>query len=510
MKQKPGQSRPLWEAREYERYYSQFIDDADRPLFHLSPLVGWMNDPNGFSYHDGLYHLFYQYNPYKTQWAPMHWGHAVSEDLLTWKYLPTALAPDMPYDDKDGCFSGSAVFLPDGRHLLMYTGVATGGHLADGTVAERQTQCLAIGDGVDYVKWPANPVIGPDDIPSDIDTRHFRDPKMWLEEDGTYRCVAAALGAPEKSGRILLFSSADGFEWHYERTLLRNDGRYGVMWECPDFFELDGYSVLLVSPQDMIPVRHDFHCGNNVICFLGHTDKETGEFVEESCATVDHGIDFYATQTLLAPDGRRIMVAWMQNWDTITANTKEDRWFGQMNIPRELSVRNGGLCQWPIRELESYRCNRVAYENVALNDVLSLDGVSGRCVDLLLNIRPVDPENPYHQFVLRFAEDGQFYTSLRFKPAKGEFKIDRTRSGSRRALLHHRKCVIGRYTDELKLRVVLDRHSAEIFINGGTHVMSVTLPTNEDADGITFCADGNAVIDVEKFDLSRTTETVCS
>ncbi len=112
----------LWEARKYEEAMESGIRKEERPAFHLCPRVGWMNDPNGFSYYRGQYHLFYQYYPYDSIWGPMHWGHAVSDDLLHWTYLPAALAPDAAYD-KDGCFSGSALELPDGRHLLMISGI---------------------------------------------------------------------------------------------------------------------------------------------------------------------------------------------------------------------------------------------------------------------------------------------------------------------------------------------------------------------------------------------------
>ena len=114
-------SQVLRDARRYEEEKDKLIDAGDRPAFHLSARVGWMNDPNGFSYYDGQYHLFYQYHPYDSHWGPMHWGHAVSEDLIHWTYLPAAMAPDRPYD-RDGCYSGSALTLPDGRQMLMYTG----------------------------------------------------------------------------------------------------------------------------------------------------------------------------------------------------------------------------------------------------------------------------------------------------------------------------------------------------------------------------------------------------
>ena len=91
----------------------------NRPVFHLTPRVGWLNDPNGFSFYDGLYHLFYQYNPYRPFWGPMHWGHVISRDLLHWTYQPTYFAPDQPYDNGNGCFSGSAQTLDDGRQILF-------------------------------------------------------------------------------------------------------------------------------------------------------------------------------------------------------------------------------------------------------------------------------------------------------------------------------------------------------------------------------------------------------
>ena len=116
-----------------------------------------MNDPNGLSFYDGKYHLFYQYNPYDSHWGPMHWGHAVSRDLLHWEYLPCALAPDTD-PDRNGCFSGGALTLPDGRHLLMYTGVVKEEDRPE--IEETvQTQNLAFGDGVDYVKYEGKPVL---------------------------------------------------------------------------------------------------------------------------------------------------------------------------------------------------------------------------------------------------------------------------------------------------------------------------------------------------------------
>ena len=210
-------SQTLREARKYEEASGKLIREEERPGFHLTPRTGWMNDPNGFSYYKGQYHMFYQYHPYDCHWGPMHWGHAVSTDLLHWEYLPAALAPD-ELCDMDGCFSGSAVELADGRQLLMYTGVSAGPKLPDGTSDDRQTQCVAVGDGVNYEKYPGNPVLTGEDIPEGGSKVDFRDPKIWREADGTYRCVAGNRPA-DGSGQILLYSSPDGFHWKFESVL---------------------------------------------------------------------------------------------------------------------------------------------------------------------------------------------------------------------------------------------------------------------------------------------------
>jgi beta-fructofuranosidase len=177
-----------------------------------------------------------------------------------------------------------------------------------------------------------------------------------------------------------------------------------------------------------------------------------------------------------------------------------------MCIPRELSVVDGKLFQWPVRELDARRRNRVAYEGVRLVDTLtSLDGISGRCIDLNVTVRSADENDPYSEFTLGFAQNEQFYTSLRYRPAKGELKINRTRSGSRRAILHQRKCIVDGERDELTFRLILDRKSAEFFFNDGEQTMTITIPTDQSADGISFFAEGSVLLDVEKFDLAGTT-----
>ena len=484
-------------ARAYEKEEGGKIPASARPLFHLTPWVGWMNDPNGFSYYRGQYHLFYQYNPYDTQWDAMHWGHAVSSDLLHWTYLPAALAPDAPYDSF-GCFSGSAMELADGQQLLLYTGVRKEG---GDKGKEYQTQCVAVGDGVNYRKYEKNPVLEAKDLPEDLSPFDFRDPKIWRKAEGGYRCVVGGRRM-DKRGVLLLFDSEDGFRWHFKSVLAENDGRLGLMWECPDFFSLDGKAVLFVSPQDMLPEGFEYHNGNGTVCQIGTFDEETGRFHAEYDQAIDYGIDFYAPQTLLTPDGRRVMIGWMQNWDTSKNTGYEDRqWFGQMSLPRELFLRGGRLYQQPIRELALCRGRRVEYKNVPVSEPVTLPGVEGRSVEMDIRIRPEDAAHPYHKFSMYFARDDRYYSILSYRPHESLLKIDRKFSGSRRAYIHQRRCQTASRGGEIRLHVILDRFSIEVFINDGEQVMTATILTDPSARGISFEADGKAVMDITKYSL---------
>ncbi len=496
----PMISQTLREARKYEEVSEKLIEPEMRPEFHLSPRVGWMNDPNGLSFYNGEYHLFYQYHPYDCHWGPMHWGHAVSKDLLHWTYLPEALAPDTPCD-KDGCFSGSALTLPDGRQLLMYTGVVRKPQGSGGT-CELQTQCLAVGDGVDYEKYEGNPVLDERDLPEGASRFDFRDPKLWQAKDGTYRCVVGNCRT-DGSGQILLFESEDAFHWRFKKVLLANDGRFGRLWECPDCFPLDGKQVILTSPKDMLAQGFEYPNGDGTLCLIGSYDEETDSFNEEANQSVDYGIDFYAPQTLLAPDGRRVMIGWMQNWNTCDQYRpmEEQRWFGQMSIPRELSIRNGRLYQKPIRELEGLRRNEMRYDDVIVDGTVQLDGITGRRVDLEVEVEPEDAQRVYQKFAVRFARNEMYQTSVSFRPYECVLKLDRKFSGSRKAIIHQRRSKIPAPDGRIRLRLILDRFSVEIFVNDGEQVMSATIYTEQCADGIAFFADGRVRMNVVKYDL---------
>ena len=216
--------------------------DHHRPTYHYLPPSNWMNDPNGLIQWRGQYHLFYQYNPNGAFHGTIHWGHAVSDDLVHWRDLPIALAPTPGGPDKDGVYSGCALD-HDGVPTLMYTGVRP------------QVQCIARPadpndpDLVAWKKHPGNPVIP--DSPEGMEVEGFRDPFVWQEDDGWY-CIVGS-GIVGTGGNILLYRSQDLVHWEYLHELCRGElAKTGRMWECPNFFPLGDKHVLLISP---IPLR---------------------------------------------------------------------------------------------------------------------------------------------------------------------------------------------------------------------------------------------------------------
>ena len=482
----------LSRAREYERGHIPNVSPALLPRFHVTGGVGWINDPNGFSLYRGEYHLFYQYNPYDVHWDTMHWGHVKTRDFIRWERLPCALAPDKDYD-KDGCFSGSALELRDGRHLLIYTGVKK----TDDS-DEFQTQCIAFGDGVDYEKYENNPVITADQLPQGGSHVHFRDPKIW-ESDGKFYVVAGNL-TDDGSGAVLLFESGDALEWRLVGTVASSGNRLGRMWECPDLFKLDGRDVLIVSPQEMRNEGMEFLYGNTTLCLIGELGPD-GNLARDTEHTVDYGLDFYAPQTVLTQDGRRVMIAWMQYWNSVEVRPDNDLpFFGQMTLPRELNVRDGRLIQNPVRELELYRGKRVSYPDIPVSGRTELEDVKGRSLDLTVEVRPDGPEL-FKSFTVNVAESKDYVTFVRYSTEKNTVTVDRSRSGWPEEVLSFREFPVRDRNGSITLRLIIDRYSVELFVNGGEQSATFAIFPPEDADGISFEADGKAVIGIEQYTL---------
>ena len=244
----------------------------------------------------------------------------------------------------------------------------------------------------------------------------------------------------------------------------------------------------------------EFHPGNSTLCIIGDYDREARHLLRDNIQAIDYGTDFYATQTVETPDGRRVMIAWMQSWESSGSKVKELPFFGQMTLPRELHVADGRLIQNPIRELEQYRSVKVKYQNVMISQETNLQGVSGRFLDMTVTVRPGSKNNMYRYFRINLAKDGERATVIRHKPENNTIRVDRSRSGFPHDIVNSRDFPVSAY-DELKLRIILDRYSLELFVNDGEQAASFVLYTPVSADSISFSCDGAAIIDVEKYDL---------
>lgn len=453
---------------------SSLIEKSKRPHFHLASPCGWINDPNGLSFYKGQLHLFFQFHPYSNKWGPMHWGHAVTKDFLSWNFLPVALAPDTNADI-DGCFSGTA--MEDGDfHLIVYTGV-----VSDNAV---QNQCIAIGDGVEYKKLENNPVITASNIPFEYDVAHFRDPKVW-KENGTYY-VAAVIKTQDKSGALVIFKSENPKEWKFVSVADRSECKLGMMWECPDFFSLDENDVIVISPQEMKEdLEAGWHDGNNSVFMIGKMNRNEWKFNRKSVYQIDYGIDFYAPETTLLPDGRRIMMGWMHRWEGVS--TPDDYlWTGMMTLPRELKINNGIVYQNPVRELESKRINPVSGKiNLFVGKTTKADGVRGRHFDLLISFEGISSDSG--SLEIQIASDEKYSTKINLDFEKYEMSFDRSRSGTRTDCETFRKFKFEIPSDgKFDVRLVCDTCSAELFACGGRYAFTNVFYSPLEAEEIKF------------------------
>lgn len=287
-----------------------------RPLVHVAPGRGWLNDPNGPVYVDGEYHLYFQHHPHSLEWGPMHWGHVVSDDLLQWHARPIAMEPD-----GDGViYSGSVVRDDEGPLLAFYTRVSPEGV---------ESQCLATStDGDTWYRHHASPLLLP---PPGI--KDFRDPKVLRFADSHWVMVLAV------GDEVWFYRSDDLLEWSHTGSFGRGYGAHGGVWETPDLIQLGDTWLLTVSVIDGGPVG-----GSGTQYFAGSFDGATFTAEDPSVHWVDHGPDFYAPQSWWGVEDP-MWVAWMSNW-SYAAQVPADTWRGVLSIPRRVGW-NDGLVQSP-------------------------------------------------------------------------------------------------------------------------------------------------------------------
>ncbi|WP_394526006.1 glycoside hydrolase family 32 protein [Lacrimispora sp. JR3] len=383
-----------------------------RQRYHFMAEEGWLNDPNGLIFFRGKYHFFYQYNPYDSFWGSMHWGHAVSDDLLHWDYLPVALAPSEPYDDhkEGGCFSGSAIE-HDGKLFLIYTGTANYG---DGFV---QTQCVAYSeDGIHFEKYEKNPVIT---APKGFDPANFRDPKVW-EHEGRFYLVCGA--KKDDLAKALLYRSDNLLEWEFVNVMAESRGELGNMFECPDFFPIEDKYVLMFSPMGL----NERTC----VYLVGDMDYKTGTFYHTVMGEIDWGFDYYAPQSFLDAKGRRLIVGWANAWDWMPfwkdwGPTYKEHWCGSFAIPRQVRLMPDNTLQFlPVEELKSLRTEENVRYNVEVEDgpvdVSAGDGVAFEC-RLVLDLERTTAET----VVLELRSDGKFKSVVCLDLKHGQMTFDR-------------------------------------------------------------------------------------
>lgn len=294
--------------------------------YHFHPKKGWLNDPNGLSFFGGKYHLFFQHLPGSEypDGSPMHWGHAVTKDFLNFEELEPALKPDMPYD-AGGVWSGTAIE-KDGKLYAFYASVDGNG---------RQTVSVACSEnGVDFEKYPGNPVISeyPEDGSAD-----FRDPAV-LYDKGRYYMVIASADRKKNTGNLLLYTSENVFDWEYLGVLREYaDCRY---CECPSFVKYcDGYILSVsVCPNRE---RHYFE--------VMYGDFDGRAFTAETVSHFQKGPDEYAGQIFRAPDGRNILISWIPGWDY----QPKGKCIGCLSLPLELTAADGKITAYPVEEVRS-------------------------------------------------------------------------------------------------------------------------------------------------------------
>lgn len=455
---------------------SRVIDDY-RPDYHLAPVAGWMNDPNGVVFFRGEYHVFYQHHPFDAKWGPMYWGHAKSVDLVHWQHLPLALAPGDDFD-RHGCFSGSAVVCGD-TLALIYTGHTWLGEVGDERFI-RQVQCLATSDdGIRFVKHGA--VI--ENAPQET-IMHFRDPKVWQEDGYWFLIAGARLG---DKPLLPLYRSTDLRTWEFLDYVSSGNEGDGYMWECPDLFRLNGRDVLLYSPQGMQPEGYERLNKYQTGYRIGRLDSEWhfsgGPFIE-----LDNGHDFYAAQTLEAADGRRLMWAWLDMWES-PMPSQAHHWSGMLGLPRELELQGDRLGVFPARELTALRQAPLpSITPWGESGSRWVPQVNGDRLEIHVHLDLLGCTEGHLGIALRCSADEQEQILLYYDASLQRLVLDRSRSGAQ--VSGQRSVTIDPAQTQLQLRVFLDRSSIEVFEENGRFSFSSRVYPRPDSLGVKLLANG--------------------
>lgn len=343
-----------------------------RPEYHFLPPALWMNDPNGTIWVNGEYHLFYQHNPFKNRWGSIHWGHAKSKDLVHWEHLPIALAPLRDKGEKH-CFSGCCV-MDEGIPKILYTKI---GRITD--VVHGAETWMAIGskDLVDWKRYADNPVMD-EYIHMDEKVRHWRDPYVW-KEGIEWFCVQGGHHRFKRRGCVFLYKSENLIDWEYLGVLYKGTKQQGWNFECPNFLKLKDKCMLIVSPH------------GKVIYGIGEYQEQ--RFKPNYWHFLDHGKNFYATNTLKDGRNRWIVFGWIKGGG--------NGWKGCLSLPRVINIDDSGsLLMKPIPELEVLRKGHYHEEDFILepDQEKVLDNIEHNCLEIKAEV--ILEENTFFGFLL--------------------------------------------------------------------------------------------------------------
>ncbi len=458
----------LFTVAEMQQQREALAGDWQRPSWHFLPPSCWMNDPNGVIQWDGRFHLFYQHYPFKAVHRDMHWGHALSEDLIHWRDLPVALAPVPGSYDEAGVFSGCAVD-KDGVPTIVYTATS-------GPGSRVQVQALATGSGAELVDWerhPANPVLA--GVPAiSGQQRDFRDPFVWRDGEVWHMLLGCRIEG--KGGMVLLYRSPDLVSWEYVGPLLTGEReRHGSMWECPNFFRLGDKWVLVISAiQDGGPGLVYWMCG----------DFDGRRFHPETEGVLDYGY-YYAPLSLQDDRGRRLMWGWLREGRAISEQVRAN-WSGVQAIPRVLGLDSRQrLVMEPVPELAG---GRGAHTQLAAQDI---DGeVTLGCGSLALELRASFAPQGRAGLKLAQAPDGSYGAEVSWDAATQELTVTR-RDGN---LFNDSEPVSALHElaagEALELVLLLDGSVLEIIANGRSSISSRIYPPDANCTGLALTGAG--------------------
>jgi len=462
-----------------------------RPQFHFSPKEKWMNDPNGLVYHNSIYHLFYQYYPQDIVWGPMHWGHAISKDLISWEHKPIALFPD----EHGFIFSGSAVVdthnssgfgtkeNPPLVAIFTY-------HLMKGEKTGRkdfQTQGIAysLDNGDTWTKYKDNPVIGNDGI------KDFRDPKVfWYEETNQWIMVLVA------GDHAKFYSSSDLKSWTHLSDFGKTKGAHGGVWECPDLFKLkvEGTNeekwILLISINPGAP-----NGGSGTQYFIGDFDSKTFTAGHTDEKWIDYGTDNYAGVTYNnTPNKERVFIGWMSNWN-YARDTPTKKWRSAMTLPRKLSLKKENedyfLKNEVIETFNDFKTVVERKDSISLEKEFSLDYDNFNQSEITYKM------NLTHDLKLVLKNENEKLV-FQMNPTTEQIILNRKNSG----LVNFEKSFADKdhvmpyltLDKEVDVKLILDQSSIEIFIDNGRYVMTEQIFPTKNYKTLSIVSNGKGIL----------------